>query len=924
MTLINRPKGKISWLIIACFLSYLPLWGQEEVKVSGNFTSISFDQFVKQIESQTPYRFFYKTAWTDSLSVQLNVSKERIGPLLDQVFTGTLLHYALHENKIYITKERQLITTLPADFFNQGASFSREAVAFDYTDYQQKGKEKKYREEKLYVFGAKSAGLSGTATLTGNVTDVKSGEAIVGASVFIENPKMGVSTDPFGHFSVTLPKGRHELKIKSIGMESTQRQIMLYGDGKLNIEVEEDIIPLKEVLVESERDVRVASNQMGTEKLDIKTMRQMPLALGETDVMKVVLTLPGVQTVGEGTVGLNVRGGATNQNLILFNDAVVYNPSHLFGFFSTFNPDALKSVELYKSGITADYGGRLSSVLDVNTREGNLKKFSASGGISPVTGRLTFEGPIIKDRTSFLIGLRSTYSDWILGRLKYQNLRNSAASFYDVTFNISHKINTKNSLTFSGYLSKDQFRLGSDTTYSYSDRNGSLKWKHVFNTKLYGTLTGTFSQYNFSFNSTKNPVNAFIMDFSIRQWNGKADVTYLLNSQHSLKAGASVTRYQLAPGNFQPNSPESLVKPDLLPSEQASESAIYLDDNFEVNRHLSLYAGLRYSFYQYLGPRDVYQYTNGTPRQLATIQDTVRYGSGKSIANYGGLEPRFSVRYLLSNNSSVKFSYNRMRQYIQMLSNTTAITPVDIWKLSDNYIQPQYGDQISLGFYKNLRRNTIETSVEAYYKVMQNTVDYKNGAVLLLNHHLETDVLNARGKAYGIEFLIKKSTGKVNGWLSYTYSRSFLQTKGEFSSETINDGKYYPSSYDKPHAVNFIGNYKFSRRFNFSLNMVYSTGRPITFPIAKYTVDGVSRVFYSDRNQFRIPDYFRTDVSLNLEGNHKIKKLAHSSWTFAIYNVTGRQNAYSVFFVSQKEVINGYKLSVFAQPIPTITYNFKF
>lgn len=909
---------------MACILSYLPLWGQVEDKISGDFTALSFDQFVKQVETATAYRFFYRADWTDSLSIELHVRNESLEKVLDQLFAGTFLHYKILTNKIYITIERQLITSLPDDFFNQGYNIGREAVAFDYSEYQQKGKQKKYKEEKLYLIGSRSTNLTGTATLTGNVTDGKSGEAIVGSSVFIENPRMGVSTDPFGHYSLTLPKGRHELKIQSVGMESTQRQIMLYADGKLDIEVEENIIPLKEVLIESERDVRVSSNQMGIEKLDIKTMRQMPLTLGETDVMKVVLTLPGVQSVGEGTVGLNVRGGATNQNLILLNDAVVYNPSHLFGFFSTFNPDALKSVELYKSGISADYGGRLSSVLDVNSREGNLKKFSASGGISPVTGRLTLEGPIIKDRTSFLVGLRTTYSDWILNQVTYKNLRNSQASFYDVTFNINHKINDKNSLTLSGYLSKDEFRLGKDTTYSYSDRNASIKWKHVFNHKLYGTMTGAYSQYNFSFHSDKNPVNAFIMDFSIRQLNVKADFTYLLNSQHSLKTGASVTRYQLAPGSFQPNSPQSLVKPDVLQSEQAIESAIYLDDNFEVNSHLSLYAGLRYSFYQYLGPKDVSQYASGVPRQQATIQDTVHYGAGQSIANYGGLEPRFSVRYLLPKNSSVKFSYNRMRQYIQMLSNTTAITPVDIWKLSDTYIKPQYGDQISLGFYKNLRGNTIETSVEAYYKTMQNAVDYKNGAVLLMNHHLETDVLNANGQAYGIEFLIKKTTGKVNGWLSYTYSRSFLQTKGEFPSEAINSGNYYPSSYDKPHAVNFIGNYKFNRRFNFSLNMVYSTGRPITFPIGKYTIDGVSRVFYSERNQFRIPDYFRIDASINIEGNHKIKKLAHSSWTFAVYNLLGRQNAYSVFFVSQKDIINAYKLSVFGQPIPTITYNFKF
>ncbi len=906
------------------FLAFSTAYSQEKT-ISLSLSNERFSVLVNKIEEQTAYRFFYHAPWTDSLSITLNVTNEKIPVVLETVLNGTDLQYAIVDMDIYVIKGRQLLTELPPNFFNDGKTSGRSTLNnFDFSEFERQEKLRKQAEERLYSIGSKTKDLTGTATLTGTVKDIKSGEIIVGSSVFVENPMIGVSTDPFGHYSITLPKGRHTLKIKSIGMKNTVRQIMLYGNGKLDIEVEEDITPLKEVLVQSDRDVRVMSLQMGTEKLDIKTMKQMPLALGETDVMKVILTLPGVQTVGEGTVGLNVRGGATNQNLLLFNDATVYNPSHLFGFFSTFNPDVLKSVELYKSGINADYGGRLSSVLDVQAREGNLKKFSGSGGISPITGRLTLEGPIIKEKTSLLVGARSTYSDWILKRLDDPDLRKSKASFYDLTATLSHKINEKNNLFASGYMSSDKFRLSSDTSYSYSDRNASLKWNHVFNSSLFGTLTAAASQYNYSIKSELNPVNAFTMDFAVKQVSGKADFTYLLNRKHTLDAGASVIRYGITPGTLQPNGAESIVTPDVLQNEQGLESAIYISDNFEVSPKLSLYFGLRYSNYNYLGTRDVYQYVSGAPRTEANIMDTLTYGSGKSITNYHGPEPRFSLRYITSGTSSVKLSYNRMRQYIQMLSNTTAITPTDIWKLSDTYIKPQTGDQISIGYYKNLKGNTIETSVEAYYKTIDNTVDYKNGAVLLLNHHLETDVLNAQGKAYGLEFLIKKSSGKLNGWISYTYSRSFLRTRSDFSSETINRGEYYPSSYDKPHAVNFIGNYKFSRRINFSLNLIYSTGRPITLPIAKYELEGSSRVFYSDRNQYRIPDYFRSDISLNVEGNHKIKKLAHSSWTFAIYNLTGRRNAYSVYFVSQKGVINGYKLSVFGQAIPTVTYNFKF
>ncbi len=899
---------------------------QQSNTISVSYNSSSFEQVVSDLEEKTGHRFYYDRSHTDSLEISLSTQHKDLGFVLEQMFSGTDMHYAIDNHKnIFITRGREIMSNLPLDFFGNNTQHKDDVTAaFDYSAYEKREKQKKLVESRLYNIGQKTTSLLGNATLAGNIKDATTGEAVIGAAVFIEKPLIGVATDQFGFYSITVPKGRYELKIKSIGMKSTQRQIMVYADGKLEIELEQEVTPLKEVVIQSDKDVRVMGLQMGMERLDIKTMKNMPLALGETDIMKVVLTLPGVQTVGEGTVGINVRGGASNQNLILFNDAVVYNPSHLFGFFSTFNPDVLKNVELYKSGITADYGGRLSAVLDVTSREGNLKKFSASGGLSPITGRITVEGPIIKERTSFLFGARSTYSNWIMRRLDDERLQDSRASFYDLNLNISHKINDKNNLYLSGYMSHDNFKLAADTSYRYSDKNGSIKWKHIFNNRLYSVLTGGFSRYDYSVESTANPVNAFILTFYIQQINGKLDFNYYLNAKNTITAGLSAVRYKISPGTFQPKGEESLIAADVLEHEQGQESAVYIGDNFEFSPKLSVYAGIRYSFYQNLGPRNVYIYPASGSKEASNIQDTVRYGAGKAIATYHGAEPRLSVRYALTEHASVKFSYNRMRQYVQMLSNTTAITPTDIWKLSDRYIRPQVGDQVSLGFYKTMRNSTIDISLEGYYKTMENLVDFKNGARLLLNHHIETDVVNAKGKAYGAEFMIKKSTGKLNGWMSYTYSRTFLQAKSENSSETVNQGKYYPSSYDKPHAVNLIGNYKFSRRFNLSINMTYSTGRPITLPLAQFELGGSSRLYYSDRNRYRIPDYFRTDVSINVEGNHKVKKLAHSSWTFAVYNLTGRQNAYSVFFRSENGEVNGYKLSIFAQPVPTVTYNFRF
>ena len=892
--------------------------------INGRFSSMSFDEMVLAIEQQTAYRFYYNHSWTDSLTVNIVAERKPIEDLLTEVFTDTDFHFAIDpDRRVFITHERPILAQLPPGFFGE-TSAQRRTETFDFSDYEKKEKELKLAENKVHLIGRNTGNTGGEATIAGNIRDINTGEPLIGAAVFVQNPIVGITTDQFGYYALTLPRGRHELKIQSIGMKTTTRQIMLYANGRLDIELDEDIKPLKEVVVEADAEAHVLGMQMGTEKLDIKTMKQIPLALGETDIMKVVLTLPGVQSVGEGTVGLNVRGGAANQNLILLNDAVVYNPSHLFGFFSTFNPDVLQNVELYKSAIQAEYGGRISSVLDVHTREGNTKEFSGSGGISPITGRVSLEGPIIKDRTSFIIGARSTYSGWLLRQLEAKKLSNSTASFYDITANISHQINENNNLYLSAYTSKDRFTLDNDTAYSYRDQNASVKWKHLFNNKLYGVLTGGFSNYNYAIGSDNNPVNAFTMDFNIRQMSAKADFSYFPNSRHTINAGISAIRYALSPGRIKPLGNESLIVADILQDEQGLESAVYIGENFEVSRKLSLYFGLRYSYYQYFGPRDVYRYAPDLPRQTRNITDTVRYSSAKPIASYHGAEPRLSLRYMVSKNASVKISYNRMRQYLQMLSNTVAINPTDVWKLSDQHIKPQLGDQFSFGFYQYLKGNIIETSVETYYKMSESLTDYKNGAVLLMNHHLETDVTEARGKAYGVELMIKKVSGKLNGWASYTYSRSLIQTKGNFKDETVNDGTYYAANYDKPHAVNFIGNYKFNRRFNFSLNFIYSTGRPITLPIARYEVDGTPRIFYSDRNQYRVPDYFRTDISINIEGNHKIRKLAHSSWTFAVYNLFGRANPYSVYFVSENGTIAGYKLSIFARPIPTITYNFRF
>ncbi|WP_317173385.1 TonB-dependent receptor [Hymenobacter armeniacus] len=861
----------------------------------------------------------------DSLLVTLRVREQSTRAVLQQALQNTSFHFVVDdENRVFVSSGPVINPGLAPDFYAPKAASST-VVQADETNTEPAARSRyvSASEYKVYVIGAAGAAM-GRATLAGHIRAQKTGEPVIGASIYSESPNVGASTDQFGSFSLTLPPGRYNLNIRGVGIKNTKRQVVLRGDGKLEVEVEEDIVTLKEVVIEAEQDKNVSGMQMGLEKLDIKTMRQVPTAFGETDILRVVMTLPGVKTVGEGSTGLNVRGGATDQNLILFNDATIYNPSHLFGFFSAFNPDILQGVELYKSTIPAKYGGRLSSVLDISTREGNKKKFSGSGGIGTLTSRITLEGPFVKDKSSFVVSGRASYSDWLLQTLSDRNFAQSAAAFHDITGHVSHEFNEKSSLYVTGYYSSDRFRLASDTAYHYSNRTATVKWRHNFTNQLYGVLTGTYSHYDYDVRSTKNSVSASELKYAINQTGLRADFSYYPNARHTVDFGSSSLLYNIQPGSFLPLGEASVVRPNVLDPERALESALYVSDRFDISSRFSVSAGLRYSFFQALGPREVYRYVPGEPRAEATITDTVRYGANKVLATYHGPEYRLLARYSLNEKSSVKASYTRTRQYIHQLTNTASVSPTDVWKLSDATLRPQVGDQYSVGYYRNFKSNTIEASVETYYRSLRDFVDYKSGATLVLNHHIETDVINAEGKAYGVEVFVKKLTGKLNGWVSYTYSRSLVQVNAATTAEMINGGRYYPSNFDKPHDVTLVGNYRFSRRFSTSLNFNYSTGRPITLPLSKYYLGNSLHVFYSDRNAYRVPDYFRIDLVVNIEGNHKVKKLAHSSWTVGVYNLTGRRNPYSVYFKSVGGQTKGYQLSIFGQPIPTITYNFKF
>lgn len=903
-----------------------------DILISGKLENAKVGEFSEFLHSATGYQIYYDQTKFDSLRVNLEFSNKHINWVLDQAFKNTQYRYAIDFQKnIFLTSGDEMVVTLD--------NFLPELLSDQVVPIRETEREvKEFLTERepqtsaiasnnrVYDIGVKTANFrKGNVTIAGFVRVAQTGEPVIGANVYITNPRIGVSTDQSGFYSLTLPAGRHSLNIRYIGMRDAVRVINLYSEGKLDVEMIEQVRSLKEVDISAEKVANIRSTQMGVEKLTMATIKQIPTVFGEPDILRVILTLPGVKSVGEASTGFNVRGGGTDQNLILYNDATIYNPSHLFGFFSAFNSDAVKDIELYKSSIPAKFGGRISSVLDVRSREGNSKKIAGSAGIGLLTSRFNIEGPIIKDKTTFMLGGRTTYSDWLLGKLPEKSgYRNSKAAFSDIDVHLNHKFNDRNTLAFTGYLSNDRFNLNSDTVYSYSNRNLSLKWKHIFHNKFNMSLTAGVDNYEYQVEAHENPVNAYDMGFDINQSNFKADFTYYLSNKHTLDFGGSSILYKTHPGKFVPWGTESLVRPDILQSEQALESAVYLGDRFEITPALSLDMGLRFSFYHYLGPQSTYAYPEGLPKNDFNVTDSLVFNRGDVIKKYGGPEYRISARYAITGDMSVKLAFNTLRQYIHMLSNTTAIAPTDIWKLSDLHIKPQSGRQASFGLYKNFKSNTIETSAEVYYKWLDNYLDYRSGASLIMNHHLEQDVINTQGKAYGAEFQIKKTAGKLNGWISYTYSRTLLKMDDPTSIQLINGGKYYPANHDKPHDFTMVGNFKASHRFSVSANVTYSTGRPITLPVGRFYYGGAERMLYSDRNQYRIPDYFRTDLSMNIEGNHKVHQWIHSSWTIGVYNVTGRHNPYSTYFTTENGWVKGYKLSIFATPVPFINYNLRF
>ncbi len=906
------------YLITLLIVSISGLYAQGlQFKITGNYQAMPLKSFIEEVEQKYPVKFFYDEKTIGNILVTAKFKEIPLRECLESILDGKFVN-------LYVSGDNQFI-------IYPGIALNSLFLAKD-TLKKEVGKkpstEKISRERlnklqyQIFNIGTPGTSRSKVATISGFISDFESGGPVAGVNVYIVETQRGASSDKNGFYTLTLPIGNQTINFSSVGMEPTKRIVNLYSSGTLNVEMLTRVNLLGGVDVVGKGRGNVGQIYMGIEKIDIATLKSIPALFGEVDVIKSVLTLPGVQTVGEGTSGFNVRGGKTDQNLILIDQAPIYYPSHFFGNFSAVNSEIIDNAVLYKGSIPIKYGGRISSVLEINTKEGNKDKIEGAGGISPISARFYIDGPISKNLT-FLASFRSTYSNWVLNTIKVPDLYKSKVSFYDAQVKMSLFLNENNSLAVNVYSSNDRFQLKSDSIYNYKNAIASLLWKHSFSKRLKAETFFSYSGFSYDISDESNINQAFDLTHSLADIGFKSNFEFSPKDGLKFNFGSDINHYTVNPSERTVGK-ASNVTPIYTNDERALEFGIYVGSEYSLSNRLKVEGGIRLSGMFAFGDGKRYVYAPGLPYDEDNIIDTIFSGKNSVEATYINPEFRLSANYTINRNSSFKLSYNKTSQYIHMLTNTTAISPTDTWKLSDKYLLPQTGQQISAGYFRNFKGDMIEASVEGFYKKMNNIKEYKAGANLLLNDHIETEILNGLGKSYGAEFSLEKKGGRVYGRIGYTYSRTLIKSITDFEEELINDGEYFPSSYDKPHNLNVLASLKASRRLILSATVNYSTGRPITYPVAQYKLGGQVFLHYSKYNQYRIPDYFRMDFSVTIDGSMKLRKLAHGTFTFSLYNITARKNAYSVYFRSEGTKYEAYKLSIFGTVIPTVTYNFKF
>ncbi len=862
------------------------------------------DSIITKVEKHYQINIFYDREWFEGKEMLTNVVNLPLPELLGIISKMAELSVLKYDDTYYIFVPQTAVTN--------------NSLADSLQFYQ--------------VGDILNYGSSEKAVVRGTVTNGISTDKIVGARVFVPGINKTFTTDHNGKYAMNIPVGEHEIRVNSPGFEEKVMKLKVNSDGNLDIELFVKSIMLDEVAVTSAKvNQYFRRTKMSVMNLDAKTIKQLPSVFGETDIIKGISLLPGIQTTGEFGAGFNVRGGGTDQNLILLEEVPVFSTSHLFGLISVINPDGVADVTLYKGGLPAMYGERASSILSIKMGEEDLKRTQVKGGIGLLNSRVSLEVPL-KDKGKIIVGGRTSYSNWMLHQIPDEDLMNSSAGFNDFNAYFTYNVSKKNTITLYGYASNDRFNLSGITDYKYGNMLGSLNLSHRFNSKLYSNILFGASYYHagMSENDSLQPAHSYKTQNSILYRSLKWNFVYKLNENHILTFGTNAFLYRIEPGELKPYQEKSLVQPVTVQTENGLEWAVFLGDDYKMNDDIGIEFGLRYSGFTSLGQKTVYSYAPDKPKTSTTIIDSVVYGRNKAIKTWTGFEPRLLFRFNLNAASSLRLSYNRNLQYINLISKTSVTAPTDLWKLSDTYIKPLQSDQVALGYFRNLKASRYETSVELYYKAYNNLIDYKNDADIFLNNHIETELVPARGKSYGMEVFLKKNTGKLTGWISYTLSQSERRTISAKLPEQVNGNRWYPDNLHRPHNLTINGGYYFNRRWKFGFIFTYNTGRPTSLPELKYQLRNRQIVYYSDRNIFKMPDYHRLDLSISRFESLRINKRWKGYWTFSLINVYARKNAYSIYYQRDRNPdsfdgrSNLYKLYIIGRPLPTFTYNFIF
>lgn len=886
-----------------------------DLSITGAYQERALPEILGDLESRYPVKFYYIPERIPFYPITIEFKGQPFYQVMKKLLEGSLLTFTKwSSNEMVLVPEDQRNRAFVEEMIKKWKAGEWQAPVLSSI------------AEKSFTFGsANSAPSGGKLSIKGQIQDDESNEPILGATVLVRETGQGEVSDEKGNFQLKLAPGKYTLQITYISYQSQVNYVSLYADGDLPVRLISMPQQLNEVLIKAQAVEKGAqSTNMGIERLSAKSLNELPTLMGEADVIKSLQTLPGVTNAGEGVAGFNVRGGNIDQNLVMQDDAPLFNSAHALGFFSIFNADAVDQISLYKGHIPAQYGGRLSSVLDVQLKDGNMRKWAGKGSIGFIASRMVVEGPIKKDKLSILIGGRQSYLGPALQQSPSITIKDSKAAFNDGLLKLTWRVNAKNTFRLMGFTSSDDFRYAQDFGYNWQNYQLAAAWNRVHTDRFFTKIHLSYGAYRAEQIDPEGN-DAFALRNGLNNVKLKIDNVLSVGTAHALRIGAEGSQYFAKPETLRPLSDISVFLPEQVSKDNGREFAVYAQDEITVSERISISLGSRYSYYQNLGPRTVWYYAAGQPRETLSVRDSAVFGQGEVITSYGGLEPRASIKLGVSDNTSFKMSYNRLRQYIHLTSNTVAPTPVDVWQASNLYIPPQIADQYSVGWFLDAKDKKWETSVEFYYKSILNVLEYKDLPELILNQRLETEILAGTGKAYGAEFSIRKTQGKLSGWFSYTFARSFARVVGPSAEETVNAGRWFPANFDKPHQVNLISRLQLNPTSSFTFNFTYSTGRPISIPVSSYRLGNAAFANFSDRNQYRIPDYHRLDIAWTVDNRQTRLKGIRGSFTASIYNVYGRANPFSIFF-RRNEVgrPSAYQLAVVGAAIPAVSYNFTF